>query len=479
MLRLLIVFYISGLSFIGLFDGDGVVIDFAVPDSVQAGQEFKVELKLNKGDLQGFSRFLQELPAGLTVRSDYSANADFSFEDKKMRLIWLKLPEDQLITISYYVMVDERLKGNFQVNGKFSYIVNNERKSVESFSKSMYIKPSPNIGSELMVDINEFEKTVIPNLLPTSSNAVACIREKPGILDPSLNGFVVNLLVYKTSQDKFAKIEESVPVGYKAVSIDPQASIFTFSNQTAKFLWMNMPPDPYFIVSYLLVPEKADFSAPQLSGIFSYIKEEQTYSYEIIEKDLALKSLNNDAVNRLLAEISGKQNAGNSQLADNSSNVNNSQEQKNETKTNNAVHQEIKNRDEVISQEVAQIVKGLDTENRKSFRRNIAGEYPRHYILEPQEGVYYRVQLAAGHKKINIKKYFKRLGIADEVRAEVHDGWHKYSVGSFKEYIEARDYRAQIWDNSKASDAFVSAYNSGKRITVQEALMISNQKWYK
>jgi hypothetical protein len=44
-------------------------------------------------------------------------------------------------------------------------------------------------------------------------------------------------------------------------------------------------------------------------------------------------------------------------------------------------------------------------------------------------------------------------------------------------YQLARNKREELKQNELIKGPFVTAYNSGARITVQEALMIANQKW--
>ena len=59
----------------------------------------------------------------------------------------------------------------------------------------------------------------------------------------------------------------------------------------------------------------------------------------------------------------------------------------------------------------------------------------------------------------------------------MHQGWHKYTVGKFSIYKGARNYREIIKNQHKIKGPFVTAYNNGTRITVQEALMISKDQW--
>ena len=449
---------------IGSYFGGDVNLQVKAPQVVTAGDEFQVTVKFAKGKIASFSRFLQELPAGLKATSINSANADFTFKDNKIRFIWLKMPEGDSITVNYTIKVDPRLKGNFDLTGKFSYIDDNERVTIESTPVNININPNPNIDPKLIVDIKDFKDKVIPQLISTEQMPVAAIRQKPISTGDADNSYIVNVLIYKENAQKFAKIEETVPSGFTAIKIDSKEGIFVFKDGLAKFLWMSMPSGSYYMVSYRLVPNAGVTAAPVLTGQFSYVVDDKTIVKDIVEKDQNLASLTEADIKKMAAELNASPvNIPIAALV----NVDTTKvlAQKADTKT--------KPKENIVIAQEKPKKKWLQFLNKsKNNDVNMA------YKLEPEQGIYFRVQLAAGHKPINIKRYFNKFKIADDVRAEEHEGWHKYSIGSFTDYKVARDYRVHIWNTTPISDAFVSAYNSGQRITVQEALMVTNQKWY-
>lgn len=440
-----------------LFPSD-ISLQVKAPSEVTAGTEFDIEITLNKSGAESFARFQQELPRGLTAQVVNNNNASFAFEEQNVKFIWLRLPADDQITIAYKVKVDERLKGSFSLEGLFSYIDGNDRKSVEVDAKQISIKPSPTVNPNLIVDISEFQQ-VVPYQPPVSllASNVRCIRQTPAFTDEG-NDMLVNILVNRGNADKFAKIEEDIPAGYTAEAISTRDAIFTFKDQKAKFLWMNLPPEPRFVVNYRLTPTNGTGTTElPLTGTFSFILNEVTQVIDIIQRDVDLSNLDPKHLDGIIASSPSQSvNTPTSTTVPTSSSY-----------TGADGGREL----QVQYQEI------VDKRPRTSASKKV--ELDVAYLLEPEEGVYYRVQIAAGHRLVDIERYFERLKIKEDVRTERHEGWYKYSIGSFGEYKLARDRRNDIWSTTPIDDAFVAAYNNGKRITVQEALMITNQQWYK
>jgi len=479
----------SAIFFLLLFSrflGDGVSLEMEVPDTVQAGTEFPVFITLNKSNIEGFARFSQDLPYGLSAAAEPGLPGEFLYEDNKVKVIWLSLPPEEKIQLKYKISVVEYVKGSFTLEGKFAYIENNERKILEIPPRKIYIRPSPGVDPSKITDIQEYGQLIARQEIPaqqtpakaepekeptlSASSSVSrvenvyhgnamCLRQHPEKgSDNGISGYRVNLLIHKGTMDKYAKIEEYIPEGYTAMALETQTGLFTFEDGVAKFMYLKLPEKSDFIISYLLVPVNAPTGKePVIDGAISYVIKDKTYTSKIIECSEDLASLDREGINRLLATVNKK-----------------------------TVPAEITRTPSVLTTQKGKTGSGssyaartYSAEKKKYpyLRRHL--ESYESYLLEPEEGVYFRIQIAAGHTPINVKTYFRKMHITENIRIEKHEGWYKYSVGSFKDYKSARDYRVKIWNNTLAKDAFITAYHNGKRITVQEALMITNQPWVK
>ena len=447
---------VAGILFIvfsSFFFQNGVTIKVDMPDVMDAGAEITVNVTIHKGKVTGWARYQQDLPYGFSAMAVNSTNADFSFQDQKVRLIWFNIPDDDEITFSYKIIANERLTGKIDLNGRFSYIDNNERKSVDQKSNLLSINPSQDVHPDLRVDVRDYAKAASIERAALKTGQAIALRQKPLWMDED-KVFLVTLLVNRDVVQKFAKIEETIPAGYTAASIDSKDGIFTFKDQEAKFIWMDLPSDPYFTVTYKLIPEdgvNADAkTSMQLAGVFSYMINDRTFSSVIVEYKETLAGLTKDQVNAILRGISIQTTEPQPVLVV-AGGTNNHQPSTSPSKTSS----------------------GSSAEKTVTAINNTSD------MLKPESGIYYRVQIAAGHKPVNTQRYFRSYRLEYSVMRESHEDWWKYSVGSFAEYKDARDYRVHLSNTTKLNDAFVAAYNNGKRITVQDALMALNQKWYK
>ena len=175
-----VLYNLVGITLLSFLIGNDVALNVNVPKAVNAGSEFDVEVILKKGNLSGFARLQQDLPMGLTAQLVESSLGDFSFDEQKLRFVWLRLPEGKEMRLVYRVKVDERLKGSFTLKGTFAYVDNNERKTAEFQTSTISINPSTRIDPNLIVDINEFQ-TIIPPQASVGfvASNVRCIRQTP------------------------------------------------------------------------------------------------------------------------------------------------------------------------------------------------------------------------------------------------------------------------------------------------------------
>lgn len=440
-----------------------VSLTLDIPDSAKAGDEFLLKININKGDVEGFGRFNMVLPDGFKATVRESSNGDFVFKDQKIKMQWISLPYQKQITVVFAIEVGPTLSGNYNFSGDFSYIANNSIQKSTTPEKTINIIANQELAQrETSNETVTFQNIELKN--------IDCVRQKPYVNEK--NEVIINLLISKSDLKEFGKIQEDIPQGYEAISLLSKNSTFYFANNTVKFMWMNLPSEPQFLVSYKLVPLSGTVPSATfaISGTFSYSENERTKTVAIHEGDINLEQF---ATDELVVENKTEKETVKEMVKEEVKAIEPVKEVKKE---------EVKKEDPVKTKTTETPVKETIKEQKQNKEELtvVPEKKPLKLISFPEAetGLGYRVQIAAGHRLVD-EQYFKKLNITDNVQIELHEGWHKYTVGSFSEYKNARDYRVFVWNNTPVHDAFVAAYNNGLRITVQEALMISSQQWYK
>ena len=419
-----------------LFSPEAVTVTQVIPSSANAGSDFTVEVTITKGTLAGFAKLQQELPAGLTATNIESKGASFTFSNQTIKLIWTSLPAESEFKISYKVVVDPGASGEKSIAGKFSYIVDNVKASVEIPVSVIDIKLNSSTATIPPPAVTNTEVTSTPppsppatSESPKSAAIVNCSRNVPGEVEKE---FTVELTIHKENVSGFAKLQETLPDGFSATSVENKGASFTFTEQKVKFVWVSLPEENEFKISYKVKINDNVAGTQSIDGIFSYIENDETKKFLIGPSSISVK----DAI------------AKEPEVA------------KNVEEKKAAPQEKIKN------------------DQTASAGKTKTPIIPITKVPSMQTGIQYRVQIAALHNNLNTNYFKTKFDITEEIYSEMHEGWNKHTVGAFDKYKSARDHREEI-KTKGIEGPFVCAYNTGQRITVQEALMITNQKWYK
>ncbi len=94
-----------------------------------------------------------------------------------------------------------------------------------------------------------------------------------------------------------------------------------------------------------------------------------------------------------------------------------------------------------------------------------------------QPDIRFKVQILASHQRVPASHFVQRYQFNKALMIVEHEEWIKYMTGSFTQYEAARNERVQIRANHALPGPFVTAYSGESRITVQEALLTTQQNW--
>lgn len=446
--------------------GDPVTATAKVPEGIAPGSNFVMEVTINKPSVTGFAKLQVEIPPAFVATEGDSKGGSFSASGTIVKIIWTSVPSDAELTVKINVTVPASASGEKQVKGKFSYIADNVKQEAPFEPITINLGGSSNAVAtndvanqpakepETTTQQTTATDTAQAFSKPNEPDAAVAVSRKITALDGADN-FQVDLTIKKGNIKGFAKLSEKIPAGYKADYVNVAGASFAFEAGEAKFIWTSIPATEEIKISYKLMPDAGTTiqKPAYIEGSkFSYIESDQTKKI-VLDKQEIIAGEGGQAIATNTQPDNTNTKTTDNTTATNTSNDNNTTTNTtpdNTTATNNTATTPTDNT--TVATTTANPPKNAN--------------------------VHYSVQIGAFQKGVNVGSLKRKFGIQEVVKTEMQDGYTKCIYGKYGEYKAARDGR-ETAKGKGVTDAFVTAYNSGKRITVQEALMVSNQKWYR
>lgn len=290
--------------------------------------------------------------------------------------------------------------------------------------------------------------------------------------------FTVELTVNKGDVSGFAKLQQELPAGLTATPENPNGSTFSFKEQKVKFLWMALPGDKTFKVSYKVKVDASVTGDQILEGSFSYILNNETQK-AALPKDIIKVTASGTAVANAAASTpkvstietapqgSGSQTkpaetpSGSSEVAVSSTSNAEAEALAKRKEEEARAKSEKAERDRKAAEQKAASASSAVTAQVSTSAPKATGRV---------NGLVYRVQVAATKRKVEGSEFKAQFNLSDNVAWEEHEGWNKYVIGEFQNYKAAKAYSNNVRDNNGVPGPFVTSYLDGVRISVQEAL---------
>lgn len=409
------------------------------PQAIVVNHEVVVEFRIKQSELIGFASLQLVLPAGFTAREMDSGAATFSVQEGQVTWTWQNIESEQdEMVLSLGITANQEAIGKHSIGASFYYILNNEKKSRDMTPAEVEIMRDGEGDMSLQnAQVNADTST---NKTSGDLNHQQLSHAEPsGTIEVSRSfsstanarEMLVEVSIRKGITKGFARYSDILEPGFSARALRTDGGSFSLADGKVKFVWVSVPEKEELKVCYVLI-QSGDENRINLKGEYSYLEHNQSKKASPADQTLSFTGTATASVAVNTEAPMGSKNTA-----------------KTEAKT----------------QAAKSNTGELSTETRL-----------RKQDMSPR----FEVQIGAFTKGLaSAVRLKKKFGIRESIRSEMADNFSKFMVGKHQAYKEARKHRDEMVSTNGVKSSFVVAYHNGKRITVQEALMISNQKWFK
>lgn len=438
------------------FLDNGVTAEIKIPDNIRPGETVIAEVVINKGSVNGFAKLQIEAGQGLTIEEQDNKGATFSFSGNTAKWIWTALPMEAEFKVKFKVTTNASASGTTSIAGKFSYILNNNKQVAEIPAKTI------TIGNATSVAATQETTTPTATTTATETNSIY-----PGNADNTpTTGIAVN-----TSTNVNISVTTNTTTEQKNISPSTETPPKTeISQNTTTNVNLNRTIQNIAANNWLI---KITINKGDLKGFARYGDVlPPGLSAKAEEKDGSSFFVDGNSIKFVWSSLPEKETLVISyRLTGNITSAVTLNGEFSYTENNQVMSKTLP--PESIQPPVAVNQNNNNNTPSVPVTENVAQTS----VQSKQTTVFFSVQLGAFLKSPVGANYFTRKYNIPNVRMENHESYKKFYSGDFEEYKGARDYREEIKQKG-IQDAFVIAHKNNVRITVQEALMITNQKWY-
>ena len=228
------------------FSGYAVKITRSVfPKEIISGGEIVVSLTVEKQGIEGFAKLIETIPEGFKAVELNSAMGNFIFENGKVRIIWLTIPEGDSYKAEYKLIHIGTNTGKIKLNGKFFYVKEDKRTEFNLPVLNLIVKEK----IETKIPIVLVDKTVVAEPVVAEAVVAEPVVAEAVVAEPVVAEAVVTEPVVAEAVVAEPIVAEAVE---KTSAEDPTNVLFfkvqlgAYSSEKTKSTFGNLP-DIHFI----------------------------------------------------------------------------------------------------------------------------------------------------------------------------------------------------------------------------------------
>jgi cell division septation protein DedD len=231
-------------------------IDANIPDKLAAYSIHTVEIIIKKGPISSFSKYQLDVPPNVIVKEGISKDGNFSFENRRAKLVWVDSPKGDDFTVTMILAVGNAT-GQAMFEHRYYYIDGDTKKEIAD--GPMYVEFTPGTPSKEYNDVLE-AKTTTPVV---STPTVAKVVSQPTIAP------------VKTEDPN--KINTTIPVTPNSNTTIPTTTVSTSQPNSSNTTPVSLPEIKEYRVQIASMATKPNLSKYTNLGKITVIEENGMY----------------------------------------------------------------------------------------------------------------------------------------------------------------------------------------------------------